>query len=375
MFSILTITIIVILSLIYLNYFNIIAILNSHFGTNLSTQESDNKSKSIKNFISQLYDDQIQSYYDNSPFKTYREPVNVPSISITDLTKDKFIQLTNNFTTPLVVKGFLKDSPAVKEWSLDFFAKKYGDTELPVISNADIKVHTKYINSYGSEKYEYVTLRNFVDALKKGDKMYINNISRIFGYHPELLDYLNLEKIKDYTGEDVKNEIHITNLFIGGKGTGTSLHCAITGNFFYNIKGKKLWYLISPDHTKYMKPLMSRTGLFAVSRLDICNAKKGDYVLNIPRYEVILDEGDMLFNPPFFWHAITNLTEYTIACANRFTNFWSALKNNPLFTVNFFSHPIANYNDFGSTTTREEANIEFDKALLSDILKEKKYVE
>lgn len=58
---------------------------------------------------------------------------------------------------------------------------------------------------------------------------------------------------------------------MGGKSTGTSLHCSITGNFFYNIKGNKLWYLIDPKHTKYLRPILSRTGLFAVSRLDICN--------------------------------------------------------------------------------------------------------
>lgn len=118
---------------------------------------------------------------------------------------------------------------------------------------------------------------------------------------------------------------------------------------------------------------MSRTGLFAVSYLDICAANKGDYILNIPRYEILLDEGDMLFNPPWWWHAITNKTKYTIACANRFSNFRCAYKNNPLYTSIFFSHPIANYQDFhGNVKTRKDANLLFDKSLLGDILKKNK---
>jgi hypothetical protein len=368
---ILLVTIIIILILIYKNYYNIIAILNSHFGSNLSTKEEDNKNKAIKNFISRLYDAQIEYFFENSPFKSYVAPTPVPSIHVDDLTKEKFITLTNNFRTPLIVKGFLKDSQAVKEWNLDFFANNYGATKLPVISNADIKVHKSYISNNENEKYEYVTLKEFVDSVKNGKTMYINNISRIFGYHPELLNYLNLEKIKTYTGEDIKNEIHITNLFFGGNNTGTSLHSSITSNFFYNIKGQKLWYLIDPKYTKYLKPILSRTGLFAVSRLDICNAKEGDYVLNIPRYEVLLEEGDMLFNSAYFWHAVSNKSNVTIACANRFTKFGAAFKNNPLYSLIFFSHPFANYNDFGKAKTRNEANIEFDKALLSDILKNK----
>lgn len=66
--------------------------------------------------ISQLYDNQIESYYKNSPFEHYIEPKNLPSIDVSELTKDKFIALTNNFTTPLVVKRFLINSPAVKQW-------------------------------------------------------------------------------------------------------------------------------------------------------------------------------------------------------------------------------------------------------------------
>lgn len=179
---------------VIVNYFSIVSILNSHFGTNLSTQESDNKSKSLKNFISRLYDNEIERFYDNSPFKAYVEPSAVKSIDISELTKEKFISLTNNFTTPLVVKGFLKNSQAVKEWSLDFFSDKYGDIALPTVLNADIKTHESYINNKQSEKYDYVTMKKIVDSIKNGEKMYVNNVSRIFGYHPELLDYLELEK-------------------------------------------------------------------------------------------------------------------------------------------------------------------------------------
>lgn len=368
------IILIIILFILVVLYGSIISILNSHFGTNLTTKESDTINKQ-QNYISRLYDNYLEYNHRFSPFKKYKEPDNVPSIHVMNLTKDKFIKLTNNFTTPLVVKGFLKDSKAYKKWDLDFFSSKYGDVKLPVIMNGGTENHQKYIKSGKTEKYSYISMQEFIESIMNGKKLYINNVSRIFGFHPELLDDLNLEKIEQYTGEDVKNDVHITNLFFGGKGTGTSLHCSYTGNFFYNIRGNKKWYLIDPKHSKYLKPLLSRTGLFAVSQLDICNAKKEDYTLNIPRMEVILDEGDLLFNPPWYWHAISNLSDYTIACANRFTNFWSAFKNNPLFTTIFFSHPIANYNDFGKFKTREESNIEFDKALLSDILKNKKYIE
>lgn len=353
--------------------FHLIALLNSHFGSNLSTAESDSKDKKNNNWISVMWENQIQKSYQNSPLTKNVLPTQIPTIAMKALTKEKFIALSENFTRPIVVKGFLKECPAVQKWNLDFFAKKYGDVDLPVIQDGSIEGHKKYIGSYGAYGHQYIKMKDFIESVKKGKKQYINNVSRIFGLHPELLDDMELEKIQKYTGEDIKNEIHITNIFIGGKGTGTSLHCAFTGNFFYNIKGNKKWYLIDPKYTKYMLPQLSRTGLFAVSRLDICGAKKGDYVLNIPRYEVVLDEGDLLFNPPWWWHAVSNNSEYTIACANRFKKTTSALKNNFLFTLIFASHPIANYQDFhGGVKTREEANLHFDKALIGDILRSSK---
>lgn len=349
--------------------FEIVSLLNSHFGNSYSTKESDTNKNKNTNWISSLYEQQLDNNMNRSPFAKYIKPDNIPTIDIKDLTKDRFNKMSKNFSSPIVIKGFFKDSDAVKLWNLDFFEQCCGNTVLPIIKNGDIKKHKDSIENGAG--YSFLTVNDFISKLKKGDKMYINNVSRIFYYHPELLDNMNLETIEPYTGIDMKNSNNVTHLFIGGKSTGSSLHSSITGNFFYNIKGKKKWYLIDPKYSRYLKPSQSRTGLFSVSRLDICNAKKGDYVLNIPRYETVLDEGDLLFNPPWWWHAVENKTDYTIGCANRFSNFWIGFKNNPLYTIIFFSHPISNYYDFKSSSkSRREANLHFDKALLRDILKE-----
>src|SRR5258706_10893274 len=101
-----------ILSIIY----GIIVILNSHFGTNLSNQESDNTEKSIKNFISKKYEKIIDYFYElyNNFICEAVPPQKVQSIDISDLTGEKFVLLTNNYRTPLVIKRFCLDTDAVK---------------------------------------------------------------------------------------------------------------------------------------------------------------------------------------------------------------------------------------------------------------------
>ena len=146
--------------------------------------------------------------------------------------------------------------------------------------------------------------------IKLEKPVYVNNVSRIFGFYPELIDDMELDNIKDKIGIDLKNSNEVNHMFLGGKSTGTTLHASYIGNFFFNIKGIKKWYLIHPKYSNILLPTLSRTGLFAVSKVDIFH--KNDLTEKVPRYEFELNEGDLLFNPPWWWHAVKNQTDYTI---------------------------------------------------------------
>lgn len=319
------------------NSFELLSLLNSYLGSNVSTGESDrNTELHNQNVMCSHYEGKIWELYDNCPFRTYVLHTPVPEIHVNNLTREKFLQLSNNLSTPLVVRGFLKDTPAVKKWSPQYFAKHYGGSVLPVIANGEVSK----MKGYGRTDHKYMKLADICQSILNGEKMYLNNVSRIFGLHPELLNDMQLENVKKYTNIDVKHSDNITNMFMGGKNTGTSLHCAMTGNFFYNIKGCKLWYLIDPKYTPYLLPSSSRTGLFAVSRINIFNAKPGDHIFNIPRYKVVMKSGDLLFNPIWYWHAIKNLSKITIACANRYDSYLTGFKNNPLYSTIFFYIPF-----------------------------------
>lgn len=362
------ITIFSILLFIYLNRFSILSFINSHFGSNLTTEESDMSGSTYQNFISKAYNSMINNYYLNKKFKKNISPTQVPIINIEDLTQKKFIKLTNNFTTPLVVKGFVKNSPATQNWSPQYLSENYGSTQLPTIENANIKNN---LSSAFSE-YNYITVKDAMHNIINGGKMYVNNVSRIFGYHPELLDDLDLDQIKKYSGIDLKNSNNVTHMFIGGKNTGTTLHTSYTGNFFFNVKGQKKWILIDSKYSRYLQPILSKTGLFSVSKIEVF---KDDTTINyFPRYEFTLEEGDLLFNPPWWWHAVKNETEYTIGCANRFSSFRVGMKNNPLYTSILLSHPIDNYEYINVGTSKKDANLNFDKILLRDILRQNKKI-
>jgi len=357
--------VLLIIFIFYLYKYQTISFLNSHFGSNLTTEEADRDGNKKINFISKIYNKIILNCNKNYNGKECNSSA-PPTISVDELTKEKFYKLTNNLTTPVIVKGFVRNSNAVQKWNLEYFSNKYGDLELPLIEKADIndvKDNSKYIKDY-----KYTKLSEIIKDIKLEKPVYVNNVSRIFGFYPELIDDMELDNIKDKIGIDLKNSNEVNHMFLGGKSTGTTLHASYIGNFFFNIKGIKKWYLIHPKYSNILLPTLSRTGLFAVSKVDIFH--KNDLTNRIPRYEFELNEGDLLFNPPWWWHAVKNQTDYTIGCANRYANFKSAMQNNPLYTTIFYSHPIENLKFAFSGKDKQEANKNNDKILLKDILRQ-----
>ena len=104
--------VLLIIFVLYLYKYQTISFLNSHFGSNLTTEEADRDGNKKVNFISNIYNKIILNYNKNYNGKKCNSK-SPPIISVDELTKEKFYKLTNNLTTPIIVKGFVKNSNAV----------------------------------------------------------------------------------------------------------------------------------------------------------------------------------------------------------------------------------------------------------------------
>lgn len=108
-------------------------------------------------------------------------------------------------------------------------------------------------------------------------------------------------------------------LFVGREGTGTAFHHAAVYNWFYQIDGKKHWWFVDPYDSYLIYPiyLLGRAaGASAILFPDEFNPTFNLFPY-CPVYSAVLDPGDVLFNPPWWWHAIKNVTPTTVAVASR----------------------------------------------------------
>lgn len=260
--------------------------------------------------------------------------LDLPIVYIDQITPEVFNLLTNNKTKPIVIRGLIKDTTAFNKWNPTYFQENYGDIEVITLDNkkTGMRAYTSFAIPLGQNKNNLYDIIEDMKNPKDTKCTYINNVTSIFNDCPKLLEDLELDKLK-YIDEKINiNTVLKVNLFMGPVTTGSSLHCAVGGNFFFNIYGHKRWILIDPKYTPYLSSTPAHNFSFVISGEDVENPS--ELLQKIPKYEIILEPGDVLFNPPWWWHAVHN-EDFTIACAIRdHTCYLQSLYNNPVFMLN-----------------------------------------
>lgn len=325
----------IIFFMLYFNVYFIIFFIKNLLGKDFPIKEHDELNKfhgNPTNFIDDMYYyycnrklENLNKYYDKLPQKnnTYILPsINADQISLIP-------QYTNNYRTPLVIKGLIKDFPCVKKWDIEYLKKYCGQYLVKGFTKSDgTEMLTDQFNNV--KVLENVRFSNACDMIQNGEQIYINNFHSIFIDCKILQKDLDLKKLNEITPIEYADT---SQLFFGPKGTGTTLHCAMKSNIFYNVKGKKKWTFIDPAYSQYLSAVLSNNGIFVVSKLNYFKDKS--ILRHIPKFEYTLEEGDVLFNPSWWWHCVENMTEYTIGVANRSNlgfNWYD--NNNHIFTIN-----------------------------------------
>lgn len=154
----------------------------------------------------------------------------------------------------------------------------------------------------------------------------------------------------------------------------TFLHSEGGGNLFRQLSGNKRWMMVPPENRQYICPFMFRgyaTIKTCVQNLDA--ELKEKWFTRVPRLETILHPGDMVFNPPWYWHDAFSVRSNTrqASVAGRMHLHKQAIANGPVeflgmvsdhivakLTNTAHTYPTGNYDteleDFIVTSWREK---------------------
>ncbi|MHB1955498.1 MAG: cupin-like domain-containing protein [Sulfobacillus sp.] len=266
-------------------------------------------------------------------------PMELPSIAAEDLTDARFRELSQDYRRPVVIRGYMRQSDAVRKWDLNYLQSVLGDFQVNVVSyESDLDI-------------ESIPFSQFVRRC--GDGIYINNNHTILSNFPQLFDDLKdpfEALIRTLRSSNLRN-IHIANLFIGcseraQKWTGSNMHAGGSGNFFCQLSGRKTWTLIDPGFSCLLKARVAESGIHAQTLFDMPDTDLSvmpEVLRHLPRFEVTLEPGDVLWNAPWHWHRVVNHDGLSIGMAirnNKVTRL--NFQNNAMFTLSGYTYLLYN---------------------------------
>jgi hypothetical protein len=238
---------------------------------------------------------------------------------LSNVTRTEFQKLVNDpKNPPIVAKGLIKDSMAVRTWTHDFLMKRYGDVKI---------VAWEYGTATTAARQHFEKLR-LEDVLRSQlddsttTSYYVNNSAEIFADYPELVDEMGSEKILElFRGHSISS---FNQLFIGSHKTwGTNWHLGNAISCAMMINGVKRWYFMDPRLTYVLKPFFNGSNGLG-TQTEIRRELSEQLIQNplyvfAPKYYVDIEPGDAIFFNKFWPHAVINKSPLQIMANMRMT--------------------------------------------------------
>eukprot|EP00750_Incisomonas_marina_P028288 INCI6616.1.p1 GENE.INCI6616.1~~INCI6616.1.p1 ORF type:complete len:378 (+),score=54.84 INCI6616.1:102-1235(+) len=253
----------------------------------------------------------------------------LPEIDVKDATIEKMSELSNNFNNPIVIRGAALGAEALTTWTdPSFWVDQYGNES----------VICKPVGAAGDSNT--CTVAEAFGLGESKTREYISGESRLFTNFPELAEMVATPFLNDLEESGVLGKKVFTHMFMGFPGQGSDIHSAIGCNVFRQIAGRKKWWLLPPHQMSYVYSSLNKNGFSShtMSKIAIGGQEESPWVKKLERYTIVLNPGDVLINPSWWWHAILNIDTdpdaLVIGVPTRFIGpRFSALKNNFLFTL------------------------------------------
>jgi len=203
---------------------------------------------------------------------------------------------------PVVLTGVARHWPAMKRWSPQDLAERFGHLQVEVQTerNADPNYEQNKLNHRRTAR-----LADFVDTVLAGGQTndhYLtanNEVLRQAGFAPLLADIGNLPEICDRAQLAERS-----SFWFGPAGTVTPLHHDTIMLFHTQIVGRKRWRFISPLDTP---SLYNHFDVYSPIDLDNPDYARYPAFQDATVLEVVVEPGETVFLPLGWWHQVMSL--------------------------------------------------------------------
>lgn len=234
---------------------------------------------------------------------------------------------------PVVITGIANQWQAYSSWTPESFKTMFGDLTVPLrASDNELDV---FFGEEGELKElhfsEYINLITNCAPANKRPPYFGNILLNSPEIKPIVEPLLQDFDFPNYFTDSKKNDLH---LWIGAANQKSTIHNDNYQNLNAQIYGKKAFLLFSPEQHPLLYPVKIDDELWS-SPIDPQNPDLAKYPLydRTSCIEAILEPGEILFIPVFWWHqarAITTAINLNMwAFTKKTSDYWN--EKNPVF--------------------------------------------
>lgn len=243
------------------------------------------------------------------------ERAKIPELRASEYSYEHMERLTEGFTKPVVVKGLFRDTDARRKWKKPGYLRRlFGDMPVGVYKRL-------------TEKRRLANIENEITMIAAGavaEEIITNDDAQMRFIFPqmahadsngtdpetaaatvrELMADLDIERIRPGFGTKEHSNLIGQQFFMGrrvdtpGAYKGVNWHTEPGNNWFVQVVGKKRWFVMDPKHSALMLPKKSTSRLIITSDIERIDSIEH----RMPVLYGDVEEGDVLFNPEWWWH-------------------------------------------------------------------------
>jgi len=226
---------------------------------------------------------------------------------------------------PVVFAGAARNWPCLSEWTYERIDRRCGGDLLPL-------------------DYAFSKLRPVLREIRQGREFYLRFYA-LLQRHPEFLDDLDMPWLVSRRNSGPSWDQGFQTFIGNSRSKPTALHNANDANLFVQVSGRKEWCFYSPEHSFAINPgpIKSeyRTQRAGAPHFDPFNPDYAQFphMRAVPSFRAVLEPGDVLWNPPYWWHAVRNLSDWTVGAGYRWVTPTHCLRTAPLWAACTARHP------------------------------------
>ena len=204
---------------------------------------------------------------------------------------------------PVVIEGSMKGSPAL-EWTLDSLKTECGNAR------------TEGVVQVGRETVQAPKLADVIAGIEADLEASMSGGTAVFDQYPALLRQLDVAEFE----RTFERSIVMAQLFVNSRKSLAFFHSEFISSLSVQIRGRKKWTFVAPDSFAQMYPDVGYRGrrdmfyYLAARPYTSCDGSSERALVDAPLVEradkqvAVLDPGDVLYVPMWWWHQVSNLT-------------------------------------------------------------------